>query len=68
MSKSDVITGEAPKRYAQALLELAEGSKSLKAVEKDVKTLKGLFAKSDDLTHMTDSPVIAIDDKVIIIV
>ena len=64
MSKSDVITGEAPKRYAQALLELAEGSKSLKAVEKDVKTLKSLFAKSDDLTHMTDSPVIAIDDKV----
>jgi len=64
VSQSDVITGEAPKRYAQALLELAEGAKSLKTVEKDVKNLKSLFAKSDDLIHMASSPVIALDDKV----
>jgi len=64
VSQSDVITGEAPKRYAQALLELAEESKSLKSVEKDVKTLKGLFAKSADLTAMASSPVIDMDDKV----
>lgn len=64
VSQSDVITGEAPKRYAQALLELAEEAKSLKKVEKDVKTLKALFAKSADLTQMASSPVVALDDKV----
>ena len=64
VSQSDVITGEAPKRYAQALLELAESAKSLKTVEKDVKILKALFAKSEDLKAMTRSPVVALDDKV----
>lgn len=64
MSQSDVITGEAPKRYAQALLELAESAKSLKTVEKDVKKLKSMFSNSDDLTRMAASPVIAIEDKV----
>ena len=48
MSETDVITGEAPSRYALALLELAEESKSLKRVEKDVKILRSAFAKSTD--------------------
>ena len=64
MSQTDVITGEAPKRYAQALLELAEDAKLLKSVEKDVKTLKALFLKSDELTRLAGSPVIALEDKV----
>ena len=64
MSQTDVITGEAPKRYAQALLELAVEAKSLKTVEKDVKTLKSVFAKSPDMGRMASSPVIAIEDKV----
>ncbi len=64
VSKPDVITGEAPKRYAQALLELAEGAKSLKTVEKDVKTLKSIFAKTDDMDRMVSSPVISLEDKV----
>jgi len=64
VSQPDVITGEAPKRYAQALLELAEEAKSLKKIEKDVKTLKVLFGKSDDLTRMASSPVIDLEDKV----
>lgn len=64
VSNSDVITGEAPKRYAQALVELAEEAKSMKKVEKDVLTLKGLFAKSSDLAAMVSSPVIALEDKV----
>ena len=64
VSQIDVITGEAPKRYAQALLELAVEAKSLKTVEKDVKTLKGIFSKSDALGHMAASTVIALDDKV----
>lgn len=64
VSNSDVITGEAPKRYAQALVELAEEAKSMKKVEKDVLTLKGLFGKSSDLAAMVSSPVIALEDKV----
>jgi len=64
VSNSDVITGEAPKRYAQALVELAEEAKSMKKVEKDVLVLKGLFAKSDDLSRMAASPIVALDDKV----
>lgn len=53
-----MITGEAANRYAVALLELAEDSKSLKTIEKDLKTLKGLFAKSEDLTALSASPVL----------
>jgi len=64
VSQIDVITGEAPKRYAQALLELAVEAKSLKTVEKDVKTLKAILAKSEALTQMASSPVIAVEDKV----
>ena len=64
MSQTDVITGEAPKRYAQALLELAVEAKSLKTVEKDVATVKALFAGNDELRRMAASPVFAIEDKV----
>jgi len=64
VSDTDVISSEAASRYAQALLELAEESKSLKTVEKDVKTLKGIFAKSDDLRRMAESPVFDVEDKV----
>jgi len=38
--EQNVITGEAPKRYASALLELATEAKSLNSVEKDVKSLQ----------------------------
>lgn len=64
MSNQDVITGEAPHRYALALLDLAEETKSLKTVEKDLKTVKTLFANSEDLRRMASSPVFVVDDKV----
>lgn len=64
MSNPDVITGEAPHRYAKALLELAEEGKSLKTVEKDLKTVKALFADNEALRRMAESPVYAIEDKV----
>jgi F-type H+-transporting ATPase subunit delta len=64
VSDTEVITGEAPLRYAQALLELAEDAKSLNSIEKDMKTLKGLLAKSADLQAMLNSPVFATEDKV----
>jgi len=59
MSEAIAITSEAASRYASALLQLAEEAKSLKTVEKDLKTLKGLFAKSADLVEMSASPVLA---------
>lgn len=63
MSEAIAITSEADSRYASALLQLAEEAKSLKTVEKDLKTLKGLFAKSTDLIEMASSPVLADDAK-----
>lgn len=59
MSNTIAIPSEAASRYASALLQLAEEAKSLKSVEKDLKTLKGLFAKSADMTQMAASPVLA---------
>jgi F-type H+-transporting ATPase subunit delta len=64
VSDSDIITGEAPARYAGAILDLAEESKSLKTVEKDLKTLKKMFASNADLRQMAASPVFATEDKV----
>ncbi len=64
MSNTEVITGEAPSRYALALLELAEESKSLKTIEKDAKTLKETFEKSVDLQRLASSPVFSIEQKV----
>ncbi len=64
MSDTDVITGEAPSRYALALLELAEESKSLKRIEKDVKSLKSIFEKNDNIRRLAESPVFSIEDKV----
>ena len=64
MSDTEVITGEAPSRYALALLELAEESKSLKTIEKDAKKLKAAFTKSADLQRLTRSPVFSVAQKV----
>lgn len=64
MSELDLIIGEAPGRYAQALFELAEDAKSLKSVEKDVAKLKKVFAGSEPLRAALANPVFAIEDKV----
>ncbi len=63
MSNPEGIVSEAASRYASALLELSQSSKSLKTVEKDLKTLKKLFAKSEDLRSVANSPVIKDADK-----
>ncbi len=63
MSDGIAITSEAAKRYASALLQLAEEAKSLKLVEKDLKSLKSIFAKSADLLAMASSPVLADAEK-----
>ena len=63
MSDTEVITGEAPARYAKALLELAEEAKSLPRVEKDLKSFKKMYEASADLQRLAESPVFALDDK-----
>lgn len=64
MSNPDVITTEAAGRYAKALFELAEESKSLNTVEKSLAKLKAAFAKNADMQRLIESPVIAIEDQV----
>ena len=64
MPEQNVITGEAPKRYASALLELATEAKSLNSVEKDVKSLVKMFSGSAELKALASNPVYANEDKV----
>ena len=64
MTSDDVITGEAPSRYAKALIDLADEAKSLPRVEKDLKAIAAAFADSADLQEFADSPVFANEDKV----
>jgi len=64
VSDTDVITGEAPIRYAKALLDLAQEAKSLKKVEKDLLKFKKIYTDSEPLQRLATSPVFAIDDKV----
>ena len=67
MSDQDLITGEASGRYAQALMELAEESKSLKSIEKDASKLKKIFAGSEPLRSALANPVFATEDKVAVV-
>lgn len=63
MSDTSVKNSEAANRYAVAMLELAEESKSLKTVEKDMRSLRNMITGSTDLGQFVDSPVHAPDDK-----
>ena len=64
MSDTEVITGEAPTRYALALLDLAEETRSLPRVEKDLKSFKKMWDSSIELKRLAESPVFATEDKV----
>lgn len=64
VTSDDVITGQAPARYAQALIDLASDAKSLNSVEKDLKSVAEAFEESGDLQFVAASPVFAKDDKV----
>ena len=63
MSNPDVITGEAPHRYASALLDLAEESRALKTVEKDIASFKAIFAGSEAIQSVAGNAVYASDEK-----
>ncbi|MCZ6606048.1 MAG: ATP synthase F1 subunit delta, partial [Alphaproteobacteria bacterium] len=61
-SESGVIGGIA-ERYATALYELADESKSLDAVADEVGGLARLIAEHDDLAKLVRSPLISRRDK-----
>jgi len=63
VTDTDVITGEAPTRYAGALLDLAEDGKALPRVEKDLKALRKAMTDSADLQRMLNSPIVSVEDK-----
>jgi len=63
VSQTDMVTNEVANRYAVALFELAKDAKSLKTIEKDLKSLKGMFARSDAIKQMVESPILASSDK-----
>ena len=63
MSDTGVINSQAADRYAKAVLELAQETKSLKSVEKNLKSLGNMIAGSPDLRRMISSPVVSEDDK-----
>lgn len=54
---------EAAERYAAAVFELADESKALEAVEKDLSGFAGAMAESADLRRAAASPLIAPDEK-----
>lgn len=67
MTSDDVITGEAPARYADALLDLATSAKSLNRVEKDLNQLAQILRDNDELRTALDNPVYSTDDKVAVL-
>jgi F-type H+-transporting ATPase subunit delta len=56
-------TSEAAERYAGAAFELAEESKALDAVEKDLATFAGAISANPDLRMAANSPLIAPEEK-----
>ncbi len=45
-------------RYAAALLDMAEDGKAVEAVEKDIISLQGMIAESEDFQKMMQNPLI----------
>jgi F-type H+-transporting ATPase subunit delta len=61
-SEEPVISGLA-RRYATAVLELAQEEKSVDALEKDFVVLKRLIAESPDLARLVRAPVFTRDEQ-----
>lgn len=61
---SKTNSGAAALRYATALIDTAEQSKKIDAVEKDLNDLEAMISDSTDLQNMMRSPLISADEKV----
>lgn len=58
MTSARTASSEVGKRYANALIELAEEAKALASVEADIKALQAMLQNSQDLYRITRSPLI----------
>lgn len=58
----DTVSGM-PGRYALALFELAQDSKNVAAVGKDLDQFVALVEKSDDLARLVKSPIFSADEQ-----
>jgi len=63
VSDTSVINSEAADRYAKAAFELATESKSLKKIEKDLKSLASMMSSNADLGRLINSPVFNPEDQ-----
>jgi len=61
-TEDSVVTGLSG-RYARALYELADESKSLDAVANDLRALAAALKSSDDLRRLVASPVLSRDEQ-----
>jgi len=59
----DTVSGM-PGRYALALFELAQESKKIDAVSKDLNQFTALVESSEDLTRLVKSPVFGADEQI----
>jgi F-type H+-transporting ATPase subunit delta len=58
VSSSRIVTSEVAKRYANALIELAESQKILDKIEQDLNALHAMMTSSADLRNTIRSPLI----------
>ena len=63
MSSGDSGQSQISLRYAAALLDLAEESKVLNAVEGDLHNIKAMIASCDDLSRLLRSPVLSRENQ-----
>lgn len=63
MATQTTASSAAAKRYATALIETAADAKALEAVEKDILSLEGLIAESQDFQKLLTSPVLNREDQ-----
>lgn len=57
MTASNLISSTVLKRYASALLDLAEKSKSTDSIQKDFGVLRAMLAESNDFVQFVRSPL-----------
>ena len=59
MTSSTPISSVVLTRYAGALIDLAEESKSVSKIQKDLKDIEAMIASSDELAQLISSPLVS---------
>lgn len=68
MTSSTLISSVVCTRYAGALVDLAEGSKSVQKVQKDFVGLEEVISESSEFTHLIASPLVSKEKQAAIII